>query len=298
MEDPAAASELTELPINYPGDPDNRYTWGEHGLFGQETAARACHDIAVYLRTGLVAGACAEQAQMWRLDSDTMLPDTANPLWVFDNPVDENGATGDPNDPHIAIDFWHSATFSWDGTVVNFSDESFAGFDPDAPQACPPISRKLDPETGELVQLADTGRTYFLRAETGRFLSHFMIPRPDETAYCSTHQGNSVPMPGRKLLVQAWYEGGVNIIDFTAPQNPREIAYFDFLGDGTDGSDNWAHYWYERDPQPGTPLITFGTDGHGDHGRGFEVFASTAAMGRRFGLDHLNPQTQGEVPRP
>ena len=298
MDDPAAAAELTELPINYPGDPDNKFIWGEHGLTGQEPAARACHDIAVHMGEMLVAAACAEQAQMWRLDPDTMLPDTADPLWVYDNPFDENGATGDPNDPHTAIDFWHSATFSWDGTIVNYSDESFAGFDPQAPQACPPISRKINTETGELIQLADTGRTYFLRARTGRFLSQFMIDRPDETAYCSTHQGNSVPMPGRKLLIQAWYEGGVNIIDFTAPKNPREIAYFDFAGAGTEGSDNWAHYWYEQDTTSGAPLITYGQDGHSGHGRGFEVFSSTAAMGRRIGLDHLNPQTQEVVMRP
>jgi LVIVD repeat len=292
MDDPAAASELTELPINYPGDPDNQFTWGEHGLAGQEEAARACHDIAVFLPKNLVAAACAEQAQLWKLDPDTMLPDTENPLWVFDNPVDENGATGDPNDPHIAIDFWHSATFSWDGKIVNFSDESFAGFDPEAPQACPPVSRQVDPETGEVLGFADTGRTYFLRVSDGQFLSHFMIPRPEEGAYCSTHQGNTIALPGRYMLVQAWYQGGVDIVNFTRPRHPREIAYFDFLPDGEEGSDNWAHYWYENDPVPDTPLNTFGQDGHGEHGRGFEIFETTARIGARLGLDHLNPQTQ------
>jgi hypothetical protein len=125
-----------------------------------------------------------------------------------------------------------------------------------------------------------------------------MIDRPDEHAYCGTHQGNVVLRPGRNLLVQAWYQGGVNIVDFTNPRKPREIAFFDLHPEmeGDHGSDNWSHYWYERDPKPGSPLITYGTDGHDEHGRGFQVFESTVGQGKRIGLDHLNPQTQ-EVSR-
>jgi hypothetical protein len=141
---------------------------------------------------------------------------------------------------------------------------------------------------------ADTGRTHFFDVSTGRRLSHFMINRPQEDTYCSTHQGNVVLTPGRNLLVQAWYQGGVNIIDFTAPRNPREIAFLELLPDHDHpmGSDNWSHYWYERDPRPGTPLVTYGQDGHDEHGRGFQVFHSTVGIGKRMGLDHLNPQTQ------
>jgi hypothetical protein len=92
-------------------------------------------------------------------------------------------------------------------------------------------------------------------------MSFFMIPRPEPSAYCSMHQGNMIPTPGRYLSVNAWYMGGVDIIDFTAPRNPREIAFFDFNPDGATGSDNWSHYWYEQNPKPGTPVITYGQDG-------------------------------------
>jgi hypothetical protein len=145
------------------------------------------------------------------------------------------------------------------------------------------------------VGTADTGRTHFFDVDTGRRLSHFMINRPDPDTYCSTHQGNVVLKPGRNLLVQAWYEGGVNIVDFTSPRNPREVAFLRLLPDEPGqpvGSDNWSHYWYERDPRPGSPLVTFGNDGFVAQGFGFQVFESTVGRGRRMGLDHLNPQTQ------
>jgi hypothetical protein len=82
-----------------------------------------------------------------------------------------------------------------------------------------------------------------------------------------------------------------------APRNPREIAFFDFNPDGATGSDNWSHYWYEQNPKPGTPVITYGQDGvhNPPTGRGFEVFRALVGIGRRAGVDHLNPQTQEEV---
>jgi hypothetical protein len=289
MDDPAGAFALTELPITYTTDPDNMYDPCDHELCEPFFPLRACHDIAVFLPGMLVAGACAQEAQLWRLDPDTMLPDTENPLWVFDDPVDENGGTGDPRDPEVAVDFWHSATFSWDGEIVNFSDESFAGFVPNPVQTCPPVTRIRDRETGERTP-SDTGRTHFFRVSDGKRFSHFMINRPEPEAYCSTHQGNVVLTPDRHLLVQAWYQGGVNVIDFTRPSNPREIAYFDFLPPGPMGSDNWSHYWYERDPQPGG-FFTYASDGHAIHGRGFMVFETRTKV-NRIGLDYLNPQTQ------
>lgn len=287
LDDPAAADELTELPITYPGDPDNQFVWAEHGLGGipdLEPAARACHDIAVYLPDMVVAGACAEQGQLWRIDPATMLPDTQNPIWVFDDQEDETGTTGDPDDPGVVVDFFHSATFTWDGQIVNFIDESFG-------DGCPPTT----PAPGLTATFpGDSGRAFFLDAASGGLLSHFMIPRTEEGAYCSAHVGNVVPAPGRYLLVNAWYMGGADVINFTAPRNPREIAFFDLGPAGATGSDNWTHYWYEQSPRPGTPLRTYGQDGvHSpETGRGFEVFDAFVGLGTRFGVDHLNPQTQ------
>ena len=118
LDAPSQAREVTELPISYPGDNDNNYLpISEHGINGGAVGGsglvdgmRACHDIGVFIELNLAAAACGEQAQMWRIDPATGLPDTANPLWVYDQ---DN------------VDFWHSATFSWDGKVVNFIDESF-----------------------------------------------------------------------------------------------------------------------------------------------------------------------------
>ncbi len=271
LSDPAAAHELTELPINYPGDPDNVFDPAEHNLPGF-LSLRACHDIGVFLPLGLVAGACAEQAQLWRMDPVTGLPDTANPLWVYDDDVDTDG----PGGGDVAVDFWHSATFTWDGRIVNFIDESFG-------DGCPTVT----PGVG------DTGRMFFLDASTGAKLSHFMVGRatPDDPIpYCSAHLGNVVPAEDRYLLVNAWYRGGADVIDFTDPTDPQEIAFFDRVN-----ADNWSAYWYERGPAPqGTSLRIYGTDGVHDPatGAGFQVFKVFAGPTRRVGADHLNPQTQ------
>lgn len=287
LDNPRGARKLTELPINYPGDPDNKFVPAEHGFPpGFEPAMRACHDIAVFLPTGdasgggLVASACAEQAQLWKINPATGLPDTANPLWVYDDPVDVDG----PGGGDVAVDFWHSATFTWDGKVANFIDESFGS-------GCPTVTPITNPATG-VTRDSDTGRMFFLDVATGEKLSHFFINRPgppdDPVQYCSAHLGNTVPANGRYLLVNAWYTGGVDVIDFTNPRKPREIAFSDQVGD------NWSAYWYEH----GSPFVTgrmriYGTHGVEDPavGDGFEAF-ETKVGSRRVGVNYLNPQTQ------
>jgi LVIVD repeat len=275
--DDVEATEIAEPRINYPGDPDNTFVPDEHGLVGLDPL-RACHDIGVHVGVGLAAGACAEQVQLWKVGRDG-IPRTTDPVWVFDDPVDRNGATGDPGDREVAVDFWHTARFTWDGKYVQGDDESFG-------DGCPPVSTI---GLGVTEPNSDTGRTHLLRTSTGQRMSTFMIPRPEEDAYCSMHQGNFIPTPGRYLSVNAWYNGGVDIIDFTAVRRPREIAFFDHEAVGeTPGSNNWAHYWYEADPRRGRPVTTYGQD----ITRGFQVFSADVAVGRRFGVDHLNPQTQ------
>jgi hypothetical protein len=262
----AAAFEGPQLPIDYPGDPDNVFDPAEHALpgFGK---LRACHDIAVFLPDKLVAAACAEQSQLWRIGANG-LPDTANPVWVFDE---------------RQIDFHHSATFTWDGKVVNFIDESFG-------LGCPTVT----PGVGQ------TGRMYFVDTATGGKFSEFRLNRsqqPEHVDYCSAHLGsNVVAADGRYLLVNAWYTGGVDVIDFTNPRKPREVAYYDVDGD------EWSAYWYEQVGSDLTgPLNIFGTHGvehvaSGDpvlasHARGFESFLADVPADR-VGLDHLNPQVQ------
>ena len=280
---PITAGEIAEPPITYFGDPDNSFDVQEHGFPGTFNDLRACHDIGVFVGRGLAGGACAEQAQLWRVRPNG-IPDTANPIWVYDDNVDETGVTGDPADPGIAVDFWHSATFSWDGKVVSFIDESLDLFDGDA---CPPT-------TVAATQPGDSGRMFFLDTVTGEKHSHYMIPRTEAAAYCSSHLGIPVPTKdGRNLLVNAWYDGGLNVIDFSDPRNPHEIAWYDFGPEGAAGSDNWAAYWYEGPQATGGGLTMYATD-NGSTARGFLSFrARVNADEHRF--SHLNPQTQGLI---
>jgi hypothetical protein len=286
---PVTATEIAEPPINYPGDPDNLFDPTEHGLPATFLPLRACHDISVFVDLNLAGGACAEQAQLWRIGNNGV-PDTANPLWVFDDPVDTNGATGEPSDNEVAADFWHSFTFSWDGRVVNVMDESFG-------VGCPPQTDIVGQGP------SDTGRTYFLDTDTGAELSKFMNPRkesaidpgppPGETCYNSAHLTNVVGAAPQNFLVQAWYMGGVDVIDFTDPTKPTEVAFYDLAPAGPTGSDNWSAYWYEGPQVSGGGLTIYGNDGvhNPPTGRGFEVFQADVDVAEQR-LTHLNPQTQ------
>jgi hypothetical protein len=263
----AAATEGPQLPINYPGDPDNVFDPAEHQLpgFGK---LRACHDISVFVPLGVVAAACAEQSQYWTLGANG-LPDTSNPVWVFDQ---------------RNIDFHHSATFSWDGKIVNLIDESFG-------TGCPTVTKGI----------GQTGRMFFVDADSGKRLSSFMIRRSHKKEvpdYCSAHLGIPVPATDRYLLVNAWYTGGVDVIDFSNPRAPKEIAFYDVNGD------EWSAYWYEQTGTSTTgALNVFGTHGveHVAHGegeeleaRGFESFLASVSA-NRVAFDHLNPQVQEQV---
>jgi hypothetical protein len=197
------------------------------------------------------------------------------------------------------VDFWHSATFSWDGEIVHFEDESF-----DAGE-CPPVT-EVDP-TVPNGQPGDTGRMFFFDTATGTKLSQFMSPMPWETDYCSAHLGNVVPATDKYLLTFAWYMGGITVLDFTNPASPSRVAYYDGAGPtgpaGDDGFDNWAAYWYEGPALPGNSLTIYATDGVHDPSdddggaRGFLSLRADVAA-NEIPLDHLNPQTQDLVAGP
>ena len=289
VNNPRAAQVVAEPRVNYPGDPDNKFDPDEHGLTGLNDL-RACHDIGVFVELGLAGAACAEQAQLWRIRPNG-LPDTQNPIWVYDDNEDTDGIGSQGSSGDVAVDFWHSATFSWDGKVVNFIDESFG-------EGCP--TRTEAYFTGP----ADTGRAFFLDTRTGSKLSHFAISRPDEAAlpntpenpvYCSAHLGIPALSPA-KLLVNAWYTGGADVIDFNDPRRPFEATFYDTGPGAAAGSDNWSAYWYEG-PRSSEPTLTmYGNDGveHPPSGEGFQVFNAATDV-RDFGLPYLNPQTQERV---
>jgi hypothetical protein len=285
LADPASSSVIAEPPINYPGDPDNMMDWTEKGLTGLEPAARACHDIVVHVEMNMAGAACAEQGQVWEID-DNGIPDTANPVSIIDDEVSSGGTGNIPG----AVDFFHSVMFNNDGTVLNTVDESFGA-------GCPPMTtyqpRPWNPTGGT----HKTGRMFFSDTETGEFFSEFQVgdvrPDPTEGAYCSAHMGMAVMDIGKDLLVNAWYTGGVDVINFTNPEKLKEIAWYDIAGDNFLGSDNWSAYPYvgpEIRGRNGIPV--YASDGvhNPPTGRGFVTFRANVPE-PRMTRDHLNPQT-------
>ena len=174
-----------------------------------------CHDITVYPAIGRAGGACAGYGFL--LD----ITDAANPKRI--------GAVADSN-----FSFWHSATFNNDGTKILFSDEWGGG--------AQPRCRSTDKhEWG-----ADA--IFTLAGDQMTFKSYYKLPAA-QTSFenCVAHNGSLIPVPGRDIMVQAWYQGGISVFDWTDPAHPREIAFFDRgpmdstkLVDG--GS--WSAYWY------------------------------------------------------
>jgi hypothetical protein len=285
LNNPAATAEIAAPRISYPGDPDGRMEWCEKGLCSPafEPAAVACHDIVVHMEHNLAGGACAEQGQVWEIDSSTGLPDTENPMLVGDDEVSSGGTGNIPG----AVDFFHSVMFNNDGTVVNWVDESFGS-------GCPTMTnynpRPWNPAGGT----HKTGKMFFTDME-GNFLSEFHVGdvRPSSAAgeYCSSHMGMAVMGIQRDLLVNAWYTGGVNVIDFTQPTRLKEIAYYDPVSN----SGTWSAYPYTGPmfkKGPGIPV--YATDGVTNNGlaQGMVVYRTIVEKpGVPARVDHLNPQT-------
>jgi len=169
---------------------------GRHGEDTQETRRTdQCHDITVFPSRNLAAGACSGNGIILDI-SDPRRPRR------LDAAIDPNFA------------YWHSATFNNDGTKVLFTDEWGGGMRP----RC----RAQDPRTWGANAIYDIvdGRL--------QFRSHQKLPAAQgETENCVAHNGSIVPVPGRDIMVQAWYQGGISVIDFTDSANPVEIAFFD-----------------------------------------------------------------------
>ena len=189
---------------------------GAHGPGTQTTAqTNMCHDITVYSAVGLAAGACSGNGIL--LD----IKDPANPKRI--------AAVMDPN-----FAYWHSATFNNEGTKILFTDEWGGGM--------APRCRASDKMTWG----ADA---IFYRAGNNLNLAgYYKLPvAQTEQENCVAHNGSLIPVPGRDIMAQGWYQGGVSVFDFTDPAHPKEIAFFDRGPmDSTKlmlGGD-WAAYWY------------------------------------------------------
>ena len=188
-----------------------------------------------------------------------------------------------------AIDFFHSVMFDNGMETVNWVDESFGS-------GCPTMTA-WQARAWHPAGTHKTGRMFFSDME-GNFLSDFhvgdMRPDPREGEYCSSHMGMTVMGIQRDLLVNAWYTGGVDVIDFTHPTRLKEIAYYDTSRQ----TGTWSAYPYTG-PMfkngPGVPVYT--SDGVEDNAnaKGLEVFrAIVEKPGVPKLVDHLNPQTMEE----
>jgi hypothetical protein len=290
LNNPAASHEITpagQRPISYPGDPDGKQDWAEKGLTGLEPAAVACHDIVVHVESRLAGGACAEQGQVWSVLPNGLL-DTEHPISIGDDEVSSGGTGQFPG----AVDFFHSVMFNNDATVVNWVDESFG-------EGCP-TETEWQARPWHPAGTHKTGRMFFsdLKSPRATFLSEFHVgdlrPQPftDPPPYCSAHMGMAVMGINRDLLVNAWYTGGVDVIDFSDPTDLKEIAYYKFAG--TFGSDNWSAYPYTGPMFKGAGIPVYASDGVEDPptARGTVVFrANLPKPGKSKQVDHLNPQT-------
>jgi uncharacterized protein (DUF305 family) len=225
--------DVIEIPVDDPGrsrivhsptvfaDPDQGtiaglWRGGDHGDDTQETyQTDQCHDITAFPALGIAAGACSGNGILFDIS------DPLNPRRI-DDVLDKGFA------------YWHSATFNNDGTKVLFTDEWGGG--------SRPRCRAYDPVTWG----ADA--IYDIVDRKLQFRSYFKLPAPQlEVENCVAHNGSVVPVPGRDIFVQAWYQGGLSVIDFTDTSRPVEIAYFDrgpidaeemVLGG------YWSAYWY------------------------------------------------------
>lgn len=210
---------------------------GDHGPGTQESRqTTSCHDITVYPEIGLAAGAC---------QGNGVLFDISDPV----NPIRIEEVT----DPNFA--YWHSATFNNDGSKVVFTDEWGGGGQP----RC----LSTDPTTWGADAVFDV-----IDGEL-HFAGYYKLPAPQtETENCVAHNGSLIPVPGRDIMVQAWYQGGLSVFDFTDSENPTEIAYFD-RGPVSESellsAGYWSTYWYNG--------YIYGSE----ISRGLDVFELTAS---------------------
>jgi hypothetical protein len=220
-----------------------------------------CHDITLYPAMGLAGGAC---------EGHGLLLDISNPI-----APQRLDAVDDRN-----FSYWHSATFNNDATKLLFSDEWGGGGGPKC--------RPTDPK--------EWGADAIFTIEPGRKLkmqSYYKLPAPQTSSEnCVAHNGSLIPIPGRDVMVQAWYQGGISVFDWTDPTYPQEIAFFDRGPiDSTRLSlgGSWSVYWYN------------GTIYSSEIVRGLDVLELTPSQyitqneidaARSVHLDYLNTQGQ------
>ena len=230
---------------------------------GPRPGPTQCHDITVYPAIGLGGGAC--EGYGFLLD----IADPANPVRI--------DAVSDSN-----FSYWHSATFDNDGSKILFTDEWGGGGQPKC--------RVTDPKEW------GANAIFTLVNRDMRFESYYKLPAPQTPQEnCVAHNGSLIPIPDRDVMVQAWYQGGISVFDFTDAKNPREIAFFDRGPvDATRmaSGGSWSAYWYN------------GVIVSSEISRGLDIFelAPSAFLtqneidaARTVRFDYLNVQGQQQI---
>ena len=238
-------------------------------MFGQtrtRTGPTQCHDITLYPAIGLAGGACGGYGLL--LD----ISDPTNPHRLT--------AVADSN-----FSYWHSATFNNEGSLLLFTDEWGGGGQPKC--------RDSDPrEWG-------ANAIFSVEGQELAFHEYYKLPAPQtEMENCVAHNGSLIPVPGRDVMVQGWYQGGISVFDWTDPDNPVEIAFHDrgpVSAERRAGGGSWSVYWYNG-------LIV-----NSEIARGLDIFELTpspwmtrneidAAKSVRF--DYFNVQGQQKIEWP
>ena len=213
---PATGADSTALRSAFQGIVDlmvNRPPPGTRN--GIRPGPTQCHDITVYPAIGLAGGACGGYGLL--LD----IHDAAHPRRL--------AAAADSN-----FSYWHSATFNNDGTKLLFSDEWGGGGQPKCR-----VTDKYQWGADAIFTVSHDSLT---------FQSYYKMPAAQTPVEnCVAHNGSLIPIPGRDVMVQSWYQGGISVFDWTDPAHPKEIAYFDYGPvDSTKmaGGGTWSAYWY------------------------------------------------------
>ncbi|MDH2429489.1 hypothetical protein [Sphaerisporangium sp. TRM90804] len=243
LHDPTAAA-VVATPVVFPDG-------GNETQPGLLVPTSGCHDITVYAEKGIAAGACM---------GDGVLFDIRNP--------EAPRVTARVTDPNFA--FWHSATFNNSGTKVVFTDELGGGGAATCNEAVGPTHGAdaiYDITRGQLV-----------------FKSYFKIPRYQaDSENCVAHNGSLIPVKGKDIMVQAWYQGGASIWDFTDSRHPKEIGYFERGPASEGGGGFWSAYYYN------------GYIYASDFNKGFDVIKINDRRtdpAKKVRSDRLNTQTQ------
>jgi len=240
------------------------------------TGPRNCHDVTAYPAIGLLAGACGSYG---------LLVDISDP----EKPM-RLDAVADTN-----FSLWHTAVFSNDGSKVVFTDEWGGGTNP----MC---------QASSMMEMG--GNTVLTIGADRKMKQHayFKIPTAQSSREnCVSHNGSLIPVPGREISVQGWYQGGVNVFDFTDPDHPFEIAWFDrgpidppaTGADSTRGratiGGSWGAYWYNgliysSEMARGLDILELLPNEH--------ISANEIAAAKLVMMEEFNPQSQPRVTWP